>query len=249
MVELAQHARLAQKPRDRPFGPDDRRSNCLERDDGPVRLSTRTVHDSHSPLTEHLLDDVVWDREGRWIASGGLSRINFWDMKTGQRISTIDYLARCLAISPDGRRIAATNISPDPVVNVWDVKTKKIVVSLKGKKDIAVVDFSPDGKRLVTVGKWDVVLWDAMTGRQLLELGGLGKQDAPNPAMAAMGARFSPDGRRIASVTGEVLRIWSIPAKVASTESGLDSARAIEAPAGARTKRAVDPITETPNPG
>jgi WD40 repeat protein len=157
--------------------------------------------------------DVVWDREGRWIASGGASKIKFWDLTTNNERSMIDFLPRRLVVSPEGRRLAATtmdlNASVGSKVNVWDVETGQLVQTLKVKNDVRWLDFSPDGKRLVTAGTWNVQVWNAATGRQLLELG-----EPRNSAGGSFsrGVRFSPDGRRIASVRDEGLRIWSIPA-------------------------------------
>ncbi len=191
--------------------------------------------------------DVVWDRKGRWIASGGASKIKFLDLKTSKELSTIDALPGCLALSPDGRRIAAASMDPDPTVNVWDIETRQLALTLKGKKDIASVDFSPDGKRLVTAGRWNVQIWDATTGRQLLELGEP-RDDDPKDKIVSMVVHFSPDGRRIASVRGDLLRIWSIPAAAPLTELGIATGRGVDSPAGAKTTQTADPATKLPQP-
>jgi formylglycine-generating enzyme required for sulfatase activity len=158
-----------------------------------------------------IVCDVAWDRDGRWIASGGVSKIRFWDLNTRQELSRIDFLPRCLALSPDGRRIAAASLEPDPTVNVWNVENGQLALALRGKKDVAYVDFSPDGKRLATAGRWNVQICDATTGHQLLELGEP-KNDDPKDRSFATGVRFSPDGQRIAAVRPDRLRIWSIAA-------------------------------------
>lgn len=139
----------------------------------------------------------------------GAGKIKFWDLTSSKEkeLGTIDFLARCLALSPDGRRIAAASMDPDPDVNVWDVATRQLVLTLKGTKAVAFLDFSPDGKRLVTAGRWNLQIWDATTGRQLLELGEH-RDDNPSDKIFSMGVRFSPDGRRIATVRGDLLRIW-----------------------------------------
>jgi formylglycine-generating enzyme required for sulfatase activity len=167
----------------------------------------------------------VWDAEGEWVASGGASKIKLWDLKTGNELATIDFLAGCLAQSPDGRRIAAASMDPDPNVMLWDVDTKQRVLALRGTKEVAFVDFSPDGTRLATVGRWNVQIWDTTTGRQLLELGEP-KADDPNEKVFSTGVRFSPDGLRVASVRGELLRIWSIGESLSAPRTGLASTRA-----------------------
>ncbi len=197
--------------------------------------------------TQEVMRDVVWDREGRWVASGGTSKIIFWDFNTRKESSTIDFLAQCLAVSPDGRLIAAANIDHDPGIQVWEIATRKTVVTLMGKKAIAFIDFSPDGKRLATVGRWNVQIWDAATGHHLLELGEP-KDDDPNDQVFSMGVRFSPDGRRIASVRGDLLRIWSI-ADATDSARGPNVAKNAASTAGAETNQKSHPVNEAAESG
>jgi WD40 repeat protein/serine/threonine protein kinase len=199
------------------------------------------------PEQSPVVCDIVWDRGGRWLASGGVSKISFWDLKRERVISTIDFLPRCLALSLDGRRIAAASIDPDPTINVWNVETRQIDLTLKGKKDVTYVDFSPDGKRLVTVGRWNVQIWDATTGRQLLELDEP-REDDPKDKVFSMGIRFSPDGRRIASVRGDLLRIWSAQASASNpfTETGAASTQVVKSSSSAKTKSAAVPTAKRP---
>ena len=56
----------------------------------------RTFFREQSPA----LRDVAWDREGRFIVSGGASKIRFWDLKTSNELFTIDFVPRCLALEP-----------------------------------------------------------------------------------------------------------------------------------------------------
>jgi WD40 repeat protein len=55
------------------------------------------------------------------------------------------------------------------------------------------VAFSPDGRRIASAAGWEVKVWDAQTGQELLDL-----DTGP-----VNGVAFSPDGTRIASGSGE----------------------------------------------
>ena len=235
--------RNASESRDPKAGPDagrQKKSQWDAKSGRPDKTMFRTFFREQS----EVVCDVVWDRQGRWIASGGASKINFLDPKKGgEPSSTIDFLARCLAVSLDGRLIAAASMDPEPRATVWDVETRKAVLTLTGKKGISFLDFSPDGKRLATAGKWNVQIWDAKTGHQLLELGEP-KDDNPQDKVFATGVRFSPDGRRIASVRGDLLRIWSIAAVPTLAGSGVAATQASDARASSEGKRSADAPTK-----
>jgi WD40 repeat protein len=96
-------------------------------------------------------------------------------------------------------------------VKVWDAQTGRELVSLKGGGDN--VAFSPDGKRLASGswGTWDdtkkarvgggVKVWDVQTGQQLLPL----KARGGDPVA------FSPDGKRLASVSlDNTVIVWNV---------------------------------------
>ena len=58
---------------------------------------------------------------------------------------TIDADVTSVAISPDGRWVAAGSL--DMVVRIWDVNTGALVEHLRGHKDsVYSVVFSPDGR-------------------------------------------------------------------------------------------------------
>jgi WD40 repeat protein/tRNA A-37 threonylcarbamoyl transferase component Bud32 len=84
--------------------------------------------------------------------------------------------------------------------------TQVLAISTKTDGPVALwssVDFSPDGRRIVTSSSDDIArIWDAATGHELLALQGSSAE--------LNGALFSPDGQRILTVARDhTARIWS----------------------------------------
>ena len=84
---------------------------------------------------------------------------------------------------------------------VWDAQTGQVLFGLKGhtRGGVHAVAFSPDGKRLASVGSGEVKLWEAQTGQELLSLPFKGLVNTITFGSVA----FSPDGRRVATSGGE----------------------------------------------
>ncbi|KAJ3481781.1 hypothetical protein NLI96_g7429 [Meripilus lineatus] len=107
------------------------------------------------------------------------------------------------ALSENGSLVAVG--SEDTVVNVWNVKTEKLVHRLQGHDDtVLCTAFSPDGKTLAS-GSADctLMLWDMDSGRGRMRLEGHEGD--------VWSAAFSPDGSGLA--TGSVdttVRFWSV---------------------------------------
>jgi WD40 repeat protein len=72
------------------------------------------------------------------------------------------------------------------------------LLTLVHRDSVFDVAYSPDGKRLATTSGYDVTIWDAVTGKQLLHLPGR-IEDGQTTGLA-----YSPDGKRLAVAGGNL---------------------------------------------
>src|SRR5207248_5183639 len=100
---------------------------------------------------------------------------------------------RALAFSPDGKMLAG-RFECTRLAKVWDATTGRELFSVQEPGGFAVLAFSPDGRRLATLGPGRpdlarLTIWSTSTGQPLLTLG-------TSPADLLT---FSRDGRRLLS--------------------------------------------------
>jgi dipeptidyl aminopeptidase/acylaminoacyl peptidase len=83
------------------------------------------------------------------------------------------------------------------IVKVWDAETGRELFTLSGYS----AEFSPDGRRIVSMKDDTIKVWDAETGRELRTLAG--------HVDSVISVVFSPDGRRILSRSEDrIVKIW-----------------------------------------
>jgi WD40 repeat protein len=105
-----------------------------------------------------------------------------------------------LAISPDGTTFATS--TPTDEVVIWDVKSGRLLLTLKEQQGSALA-FSPDGGKLAAAS-WDgaLTVWDISTGAVLHRFEG----EKP-----IMGLQFSPNGQELYSrAVDGTIQEWSV---------------------------------------
>ena len=158
--------------------------------------------------------------DGQTLATGGCAQatslvtcaqagVQLWDVAThqakGPPLVGGAGLARTLAFSPDGRRIAAG--LQDGTVLIWDIGTGQLVGDpLKaGTFEILALAYSPDGSILASSGRdTEIVLWDAASQQRL-------GQPLKGHTNTVFALAFSPDGKTLASGSADIsIRLWDV---------------------------------------
>ena len=134
--------------------------------------------------------------------TGGVGGVGVWRVEDGKQMATVDaWDVLCLAVSKDGRWIAAGTLFGD--VFVWDAQTYENVIWYNEdhpgiNRSTKAVDFSPDSTRVVSASK-DACIWDIATCQRVQTLA------HGDPVRAA---KYSPQGDRIATATENSVRVW-----------------------------------------
>jgi RNA polymerase sigma factor (sigma-70 family) len=163
---------------------------------------------------------LAFTPDGKMLVTAGGARgkngnLMVWELATGKAVTSIDShndLFVCVAVSPDGTRLAAGN--RDGTVDVFDLASARQMLALRGHTGTVFgVAFSPDGKLLATAGGQEfanqgkggeIRLWDIATGRLMHQLLQGGSDTVTSIAL-------SPDGRMLASGGFDrAVHIWDI---------------------------------------
>lgn len=110
---------------------------------------------------------LVFTPDGKQLISGG-SNIQFWDSSDGRKLRAYPIRTGRLAITPDGKKLAA--LIGEFEIGVFDLKEMTELFRLRGHKAwIYDLKFSPDGRSLVSSGNDGTLkLWHVASGEPLL---------------------------------------------------------------------------------
>jgi RNA polymerase sigma factor (sigma-70 family) len=161
------------------------------------------------------IEALTFSADSKVLGTAGTDQtVRLWDRRTGRELLRLQLAERdrprAVAISPDGKRLAAASI-PSPstpqgfevTLRIWDAATGREQVKVRfGKLRSApdTVAWSPDGKTVALAGD-ALRLLDAATGRQRVLYEG-------NDTMVC-GATFAPDGKTLAACYYDgAIRTW-----------------------------------------
>jgi WD40 repeat protein len=189
-----------------------------------------TVEQEGSPLIEidvgSKIQAVGFTANGKYIVGGG-DGLGVWRVEDGKQMARMEARnVRCLAVSRDGRWIAAGTFGDG--VFVWDANTFENVFSHREDVDAGLypiygVDFSPDSTRLLTASyNRTATVWNVAARQKVLTL---------HHEDWVGAAKYSPLGDRIATATRDSVQVYDsddgrllvdIPVKVTpSNNTGL----------------------------
>jgi WD40 repeat protein len=132
-------------------------------------LSGKRLFQMPAPATA-----LAFSADGKRLATGDeQGKITLWPVSEHGLLEYIQagrLPIQSLAFSPDSRRLAAGDLGS--MINIWKLGAKLPPTPCSGSFDGAfALAFSPDGTLLASGGWGSAKLWDAATGRLLLQLG------------------------------------------------------------------------------
>jgi len=175
--------------------------------DAETALETRALkHDRQVKA----IGGLAFSPDGRKIATGSdKNTLTILDAETSEELLTLNghtAAVTSMAFSPDGRRIVSG--AWDKTARVWNAETGQETLTLRRASTIDFVDFSRDGRRIVTAvfkkHNVEFTIWDAGSGVKTRDLILQGHKKSVE-CLA-----ISPDGRQIVSGSADdTLKVWN----------------------------------------
>jgi WD40 repeat protein len=166
-----------------------------------------------APAIRH--EGSIWrpvvDGTGTRLATvGSRGDVRVWKLPTGEPLAAIGVSASVVALSPNGKQLAAAD--HDGRLHVLDIETGKPVRPPWEARGVSSISFSPDGRLIASGSVRTVRLW---------------RLDSEGPVAVLEGhlsdvnrVTFSADGRQVLSSDGETLVTWNVAPPVTAAARG-----------------------------
>jgi WD40 repeat protein/serine/threonine protein kinase/tetratricopeptide (TPR) repeat protein len=167
----------------------------------PSGKLVRTIKTTHPRGTE-----VFFALGGKVLGTFEGGKAQLTDVRTGRKRASFSVTGKqfsCLAVSPDGTRLAVGDFSGR--AQLWDLEAGRLLANLPGHGyRTRALGFSPDGLVLATVGSSGPPrAWASTTGVLKLTIEGLPR--------AANDLAFTPDGKALVTAGEDgAVRLWDL---------------------------------------
>jgi WD40 repeat protein len=179
---------------------------------GAVNVWDVTASNSLGRMEAHALavTSLSFEKNGHGMVSASADgRVRVWDAPTGKPAGEVvasHVPVRCVAVSPDGKQVAAGSSSVGPATGILirDFESGQVVHGLYGHKNsIRALTYSGDGNRLASVSSDRMVMvWDPKTGKRL-------KTFTVGPALPISVALDHNGERLLVTDSSGTVRLWS----------------------------------------
>ena len=157
----------------------------------------------HVPPLDYLPADIYMSPDGYSVIFGyGTQNTYVLDLTTCKLLTLPSSDSFLTYWSPQGNRFATISLTDTSMVHVWDAHTERNLASFHLPARVSKLVWTPDGTRIVVSGDKEVDVLDVAEQRIVLKV--IPARIALPPVWA-----LSPDGRRIASLSGaDTLQLW-----------------------------------------
>lgn len=132
-----------------------------------------------------------------------------------EKVLTEDSRLGVAQISPDGRFIALVSLGKPYIVDIWEIKSGKIIKTLEGHQGhILSVQFSPNGELIATSQDKTVRIWDVKSGKCINVLEG--------HTSAVLSCRFCLNGEFVVTRSEDnAMGIWNLKSGTKGLSAGV----------------------------